>query len=83
MRYRILKENVTLVFLKDISKWKKGDKIILNMWVNEVDPNKRCYYLESSYWEKGLEHYILYDNQITPLEEFRENIIDFIFDKTS
>jgi len=74
MRYRILKENVTLVFLKDISKWKKGDKIILDMWVNEVDPNKRCYYLE---------HYILYDNQITPLEEFRENIIDFIFDKTS
>jgi len=39
-----------------------------------VDSNKRCYYLE---------HYILYDNQITPLEEFRENIIDFIFDKTS
>lgn len=74
MRYKVLKEDITMVFLKDIAKWKKGDKIILNMWVNEDDPNKRCYYLE---------HYILYDNQITPLEEFRENIIDFIFDKTS
>jgi len=69
MRYKILKDNVTLVFLKDIGKWKKGDKIIADMWVNEVDPNKRCYYLEQ---------YILYDNQLTPLEDYRNDIIDII-----
>ena len=39
------------------------------MWVNEYDLNKRCYYID---------RYILYDNQLTPLDEFRNNIIDII-----
>lgn len=69
MRYKVLKNNVILVFLKDIGKWKKGEKIIADMWVNEYDINKRCYYIDS---------YILYDNQLTPLDEFRNNIIDII-----
>ena len=69
MRYKLLKNNVILVFLKDIGKWKKGEKIIADIWVNEYDLNKRCYYID---------RYILYDNQLTPLDEFRNNIIDII-----